>query len=121
MVDNILPVVAWELPVGNTERYTVFNELVLLRVNASDNVGIQRVIFSRFDSVLQQTVIIGEDTSAPYELTLDATTINFEWNQINALAYDTSGNGSNFASDQSFIWLFRTRTGYKIFLPITIR
>jgi len=121
VVDNILPVAAWELPVGNTERYTVFNETVLLRVNVSDNVGIQRVIFSRYDANLGQTVTIGEDTSAPYEWTLDATTLNFDWNQINALAYDTSGNVSDFANDQSFIWLFRTKTGYKIYLPITIR
>ncbi|MFZ6031095.1 MAG: DUF7507 domain-containing protein [Chloroflexota bacterium] len=121
VLDETPPTVSWVLPVSNGQLYNVFNEMVLLRVNTSDNVGVARVVFLRHDPELEDNVVIGEDTAAPYELTLDATTLNFEWNQISALAYDTSGNVSVFQTDQSFIWLYRLTMGYAVYLPLAIR
>jgi len=119
-IDMTVPTVTWVLPVTNKERYDIGKGMVvLLRVNASDNIGIGHVSFSYFDYRLQQTVLIGDDYSPPYEWNFNTIVLNPHFNQINAVAYDTSGNKSVFLVDQSYIWLYVQ--DFRIFLPMISR
>ena len=68
------------------EGATIFGT-VTLTASASDNVGIEGVEFSVDD------ISVGvEDATAPYEMTLDTTTLSDGAHTIAAHAHDTSGN-----------------------------
>lgn len=101
--DTELPVVNWTLPVGNEQTYVVENETVQLQVEATDNVGVARVRFFRWDAVNLQTIEIGDDYTAPYQVNIDCSTLNYNWNETKAVAYDAVGN----TSETRYIWLFR--------------
>jgi len=103
--DTEPPIVDWIAPVGNDEVYHVRDEVVQLEVSATDNVGVSRVWFYRWDAVNEQWVDIGEDVSSPYQMNLDSTTLNYEWNHVWAKAYDTAG----IESERKGIWLYRDR------------
>lgn len=100
--DTEPPVVTWTLPVSNEQTYIVEDETVQLQVEATDNVGIAQIEFVRWDAVNLQWVILGYDYTAPYQMNLNCTTLNYEFNQINAVAYDAAGN-----ADAKYIWLYR--------------
>jgi C1A family cysteine protease len=103
--DTQPPTVQWIAPVGNEQVYYVGNETVQLQVSAMDNVAISGVRFFRWDAVNNRVVELGNDYTAPYQMNLDASTLNYEWNEIDAIAYDSAGN----ASDPKWIWLYRDR------------
>lgn len=92
--DTEKPVVNWTLPVGNEQAWHVVNENVELSVSATDNVGVTRVHFYRWDNDNQIT--IGNDYTSPYSVTLDCSTLNLSLNAIYAKAYDAAGNQSDF-------------------------
>ncbi len=100
--DTTPPVVNWLVPVGNTQTYHCGNGIISLEVAATDNVAVSRVHFSRWDAVNLRTVDIGDDYTAPYQASLDCAALNFDWNQVDAVAYDTSGN-----ADDKYIWIYR--------------
>ncbi|MEJ5312349.1 MAG: Ig-like domain-containing protein [Anaerolineae bacterium] len=100
--DTEPPVVTWTLPVGNEQTYVVENETVQLQVETTDNVGVARVWFVRWDAVNSQWITIGNDYTAPYQTNLDCATLNYTWNQITAVAYDAAGN-----TDEKYLWLYR--------------
>ena len=56
--DTTAPQVVWVEPVGDTESYNVSGETVTLKVNATDNVAVDYVIFSRWDHPTQQLSLI---------------------------------------------------------------
>jgi hypothetical protein len=69
---------------------------VTLSASASDNVGVSKVEFY-VDSVLK-----GSDTSSPYSMTLDSTTLANGSHTLTAKAYDAAGNvGSSGATSFS--------------------
>jgi PKD repeat protein len=103
--DTEPPIVNWIAPVGNEQVYHVGNEVIQLEVSATDNVAVDRVRFYRWDAVNGRDVEIANDYTAPYRVSLDCGTLNYEWNQINAEAYDVAGN----RSDRKIIWLYRDR------------
>jgi uncharacterized repeat protein (TIGR01451 family) len=121
VADTTQPHVIWQLPVTNQQRFDVGSQSVLLRVSASDNVGVAYVRFSYYDYVQGKTVVIGDDFSAPYEWAFDTRVLNPKFNQINALAYDAAGNLSPFATDNSYIFLYYTQTEFKLYLPLILR
>jgi PKD repeat protein len=59
---------------------------ITLSASASDNVGVTKVEFY-VDSVLE-----GTDTTSPYSMTLDSTTLSNASHSLTAKAYDAAGN-----------------------------
>lgn len=100
--DSQPPTVTWTTPTGNEQTYHVTNGLVQLQVNATDNVAADHVSFNRWDAPNSRPVDLGTVFSPPYHVSIDASTLNYAWNQVNAVAYDTSGNSATH-----FIWLYR--------------
>lgn len=119
--DTEVPTVSWVAPVSNTLRYDVHAETVLLRVNALDNVAVERVRFARWDAVLGIFIDIGTVYTPPYEWHFNTSVLNPQWNQIVAVAFDTSGNRSDYVADASWIWLYRLDPFIRVFLPLLRR
>lgn len=94
--DTTPPTVNWTSPVTDGNTYPVISGSILLGVNATDDEGVARVHFIRYDAVLEEWVDIGDDYDPPYQIEILASSLNFGLNQINAQAIDTSGNGSNY-------------------------
>ena len=103
--DTEPPVVNWVAPASNTQTYHVRNETIRLEVEATDNVGVTRVRFYRWDAVNEVYVNIGYDDMPPYQFDLDCTILNYEWNQIFVQAFDAVGH----VSERKWIFLFRDR------------
>jgi hypothetical protein len=98
------PTVNWISPVGNGERYDVGEQMIELAVTATDNVGIMGVRFRRWDAVNEQYILIADSYTPPYRAPLDCGALSYEWNQVEAVAYDTAYNYT-----QVYIWLYRLR------------
>lgn len=65
---------------------------IALNATAGDNVGVSQVEF-RVDGVLK-----GSDSSAPYSLNLDSTTLSNGSHSLIVRAYDAAGNSANSAA-----------------------
>lgn len=111
------PVVYWTAPVENEHVHHVKDEIVLLEVSATDNRAVSKVQFYRWDAVRERYVDIGEDTTSPYQMTLDCSVLNEGWNQINATAHDEAGN----VSHSRHMWLYRLPMGNPIYLPVVLK
>jgi large repetitive protein len=112
--DKEPPVVTWIAPQVNFDnRYDVYGMPVLLKVEATDNIGIEYVYFFRWDAIANDFEAIKILAVGPYEYLFDTTVLNFTWNSIGVIAVDTSGN----ASEIQWIWLYRL---YPIFIPVLL-
>ena len=109
-IDAEKPQVTWVSPVTDGSGYFVKNGFVHLRADATDNLGVDRVRFYRWDKVKQYFVEIGTVDKSPYQWDLDTSMLYFEWNEIDVEAYDKAGN----VSDHQYIFLFRQ---YPLYLP----
>ena len=69
---------------------------------ASDNTGIQSVVFERWDAVNLQVIGITTVSSPPYQASVEVSTLNMEWNEILARVTDTAGNQA-----QASIFIYR--------------
>jgi uncharacterized repeat protein (TIGR01451 family) len=122
-VDNVNPTAIWRLPVGAEGILLVVNQIVLLEVEAADNVAVSYVRFYRWDPVLLKTVEIGNDYMAGtcqynpshvcYQWNLDTSVLRPKWNEIRVRAYDASGH----SSPDGYRILLKY-FGEQIFLPI---
>ncbi|MEO8161544.1 MAG: Ig-like domain-containing protein, partial [Arenimonas sp.] len=65
---------------------------ITLSATASDNVGVSKVEFN-VDGVLK-----GSDTSSPYSIALDSTTLTSASHSLTAKAFDAAGNASTSAA-----------------------
>ncbi|MEZ4515825.1 MAG: choice-of-anchor D domain-containing protein [Chloroflexota bacterium] len=99
--DTEAPTVNWIDPVGNSEVHKVGGETVKLKVSATDDVAIEHIEFRRWDHPTQQDILLFEDTSAPYETTLDTSDFTNDWNEVYVLAFDAAGNVA-----KEYIWLY---------------
>lgn len=104
--DAIAPEVVWVAPTGNGGSVECYSGGVLLEAQASDNVAVQRVHFSRWDAVALRSVDIADDSTVPYQATVQCSALNMEWNEIDVQAFDMSGNRSNIP----YVWIFRRAT-----------
>lgn len=86
------PTVTWLSPAVAHNSYDAYGELVTLKANATDNRGVTKVRFDWWDNTAQQRVLIGEDTTAPYEVNLGTNTLRPGCNIVNAGAFDAAGN-----------------------------
>jgi hypothetical protein len=93
-LDNEPPSISWTAPVFNDGHYWIGSGVIRLMVNASDNLGITRVRFYRWDEPNLQFVEIGSRSSPPYEWYLNVDALNPGWNEVDSEAYDTAGNVS---------------------------
>jgi len=100
--DGEPPMLSWIAPVTEGQVYHVSGEVVRLGVEATDNVGVSQVHFSRWDAAQEVVVDLGDSFSPPYQMDLDTRTLNYEWNEMRATAYDSTGNQRS-----AIIWLFR--------------
>jgi len=98
--DSTSPSVSWVSPTTEGQVYDVGDQTVQLEVTASDDVGVTKVVFYRWDYVNLQSVEIGTDYSAPYRLNFDTSVLLPDWNEIDAFAYDANNNSSG-----KYIWL----------------
>ncbi len=80
--DTTPPSVHWVTPVGDGQVHSASSGVVQLEVSATDSSGIHHVTFSRWDAVNLRTVEIAADYSAPYQTSLDVSTLNMDWNEI---------------------------------------
>jgi hypothetical protein len=129
--DNGAPTLSWIGPVTAGGEYPVGDQPIQLDASASDNVGIDRVVFYRWCPVPFCTesqpgeggtlVEIGRVTTSPYRFTLTVITgTNYldprvlvpGYNEIDAYAYDGAGNQSKY----TYIWLVNPYK--KVFLPL---
>ena len=106
------PAVSWTSPVGNSGTFNVSSGSVTLQASASDNVGVARVKFTRWDAVAGKWVDLATVSSAPWQTTLAVSTLNSGYNQVNVQAWDAAGN----ASTSPYIWLNRTVAPFDAFL-----
>jgi uncharacterized repeat protein (TIGR01451 family) len=116
IVDVVKPVVTWTEPVlGEGEHLYVFCrpncEIIPFSVEASDDIGVQKVRFYRWDHVIISYVVIGEDFTNPYTWEFDPSVLPPGINQIFVEAYDLSGQLSDRKRILLDKWLER-------FLPI---
>jgi VCBS repeat-containing protein len=112
--DAQAPQVTWISPVSDEGIQDVGDQIVRLEVSASDNVGVASVRFYRWDDLKQINIEIGIVYQPPYRWDLDTRTLNMGWNQINAKAYDSSGN----SSELGYIWLVKS---YHYYVPLIFR
>lgn len=114
-VDVIPPTAAvWVLPDtdGSINKYT--DGSIQLQVDLDASVqDVERVVFYRWDPILNQRLELGTVSLAPYILDIDVETFNYAWNEIDAAVYDKAGNRSAF----SHIWVVRNLP-VAAFLPI---
>lgn len=101
--DTTSPSLNWTRPVDNQETIVVGNETIQLEASATDNVGITKVHFFRWDTDTLEYVDVGDVFSAPFGWDLDTMSLNPGWNEIFAEAQDAAGN----VSIPESIWLYR--------------
>lgn len=111
--DSTNPVVNWIAPVNNEGVMNSGIGLITLQVSATDDVAVDYVRFVWWNANINQFVDLGNIYLDPYQLSINTQTLNDGWNQIFAIAYDTSGN----ASQRQYIWLYVAVSGFKVFLP----
>jgi len=90
---------------------------IRLRVRPISPEPISLVRFVRYDTVSEDWVTIGEDSDAPYQVYLNPADLHFEWNQINAYAFDLA---QDTASIQKPIFIYRRGSVYRFYLPLIL-
>jgi hypothetical protein len=115
--DATTPTVDWISPLPDGKVYEVYNQIVTLKVEAIDDLAVGYVEFYWWDAAKEKNVMIGKVYSAPYQIKLDTSELNIEWNQTFAVAYDTSGNKSG----RKFIWIFKLDDIWRLILPVISR
>ena len=116
--DNVAPEVSWIWPDLNQGEWIEVGTLIFpLEVHATDNVAVDYVLFRKWDPDAGDDgdwVDLGTVSNSPYRLGLDTSTLHEGFNQITALAYDSSGN-----SCESYIFLKVWRS--LVYLPAVRR
>ena len=79
--------VEWVAPVGNDETFDVSDGRIALSAEATDDTGVKRVEFWRFNNETGDWEFISEDDTAPYESSIDAEALGPGVNYLSADAY----------------------------------
>jgi hypothetical protein len=99
-IDRSYPTVTWTKPVSSRLTYFTYHQTVRLEVTATDNIGVDKVVFSRYNRCGPDEHI-GTVSSAPYWLNYDTTGLCHTTNavggydgnnEIDAQVYDLAGN-----------------------------
>jgi hypothetical protein len=89
-IDRTAPTVSLSAPASGA---TVSGAAVTVSATASDNAGLARVEFYR-----DNTTLLGTDSTSPYSISWDTTTIAAGSHTLKAIAYDVAGNATTSAS-----------------------
>ena len=117
-INEDAPSIEWVLPVGDAGVYETDSLVpIRLRVRPISPEPISLVRFVRYDTVSEDWVTIGEDSDAPYQVYLNPADLHFEWNQINAYAFDLA---QDTASIQKPIFIYRRGSVYRFYLPLIL-
>jgi len=95
-VDTTAPTVSLTAPAPTG---TYLNGPVLLTADASDDVGVSAVEFQ------VDGASVGEDTSAPFSVVIDANNYASGWHVVRARSRDGAGNLSGWSSVMVITWL----------------
>ena len=123
--DGTKPRVEFIGPIESGDQLDVYNQTVILKVNAEDDIEVDYVLFYWWDTTIPPKnpqddpggyVDLGIDNQPPFEWKLNTSILNPDFNQIFAKAYDNSGN----ESARDWIWLIFT-DGWRLFLPLANR
>jgi VCBS repeat-containing protein len=115
--DASSPSLVWIEPVGDGGQLDVFGEVIVLKVNATDDVSVDYVKFYRWDPNVQPSgafIDIGIDEDPPFEIPINTSILNYEFNEIRARAFDNTGKFSS----QKWIWLFRVPPTNYLYIPL---
>jgi uncharacterized repeat protein (TIGR01451 family) len=116
-VDVGNPVVNWVTPVTNEKYYYVdcqpVCQIIHFEASATDDGGVQRVNFYRWDHINEEYVDIATDYTYPYTWEFDTSVLPIGYNQIFARAYDYVGH----QSQRKRIFLAK----WAIYLPVVNR
>ena len=116
--NNVVPEVSWIWPdLNQGEWVEVGTQIFPPEVIASDIVAVDYVLFRKWDPDAGDDgdwVDLGTVSSSPYQLEFDTSTLREGFNQITAVAYDSSGDRSD-----SYILLKGWRS--QIYLPSVSR
>lgn len=100
--DTSPPTISWTQPIGNQQVHPVTNGPVSLEVTATDDIAVAQVSFSRWDALSELWVDLATVTTSPYGTTIEAATLDPDWNYISASAADRAGNTAG-----DYIWVLR--------------
>ena len=109
--DQVPPVITEVTPVDIGGYIEVFDEEFPVEVTVTDNFQVDCVSFSRWDAPNDQFVDLGVVCQNPFQIILDAKTLNFGWNEVILRAVDMAGNTSGYSS----IWFIRVN---KVHIPL---
>ena len=109
--DQLPPVITKVTPVDIGGYIEVFDEQIPVEATVTDNFQVDCVSFSRWDAPNDQFVDLGEVCQNPFQIILDAKTLNFGWNEVILRAVDMAGNSSGYSS----IWFIRVN---KVHIPL---
>jgi len=117
-INEDAPSIEWVLPVGDAGVYETDSLVpIRLRVRPISPEPISLVRFVRYDKMISDWVTIGEDEQAPYQVYLNPADLHFEWNQINAYAFDLAKDSFSI---QKFIFIFRRGSVFRVYLPLIL-
>ena len=119
--DDEAPAVEWVAPVGNDQTHRVSSGTVELRANVTDDTGVDRVEFWRFDNDDQEWVLISTDRSAPYRSSVNAAGLDPGLNVLSADGYDAAGNWTFEFIRLDVIPLDSTPPTVSLNLPATVK
>jgi hypothetical protein len=123
--DGTKPQVEFMAPVETGDQLDVYNQIVCLKVDAKDDIKVDRVRFYWWDSLKSKYVELGVDEDPPFEWCFDTVVLNGgyrapnllrNFNQIFAEAYDNSGN----ISSRKWIWLYKVADVWRALLPFVV-
>lgn len=108
--DVAAPSIVWKAPRQQDEAIQVVaSGTVLLHAQATDNVGVRRVDFVRWDAGGNRVLLGSDDKPSganEYTSSVFVASLDPDWNRIGATAIDAAGNQTT-----QHIWLFRTMPG----------
>lgn len=100
-IDTTSPTLTWIEPVSATQVAVAHGQLMQLRVEATDERELTKVVFRLWgDHPTQPPITLAEVTSPPYTHIINTIALNVGRTQVNATAYDAAGN-----FDDEFIWI----------------
>jgi uncharacterized repeat protein (TIGR01451 family) len=114
-IDSIPPTVSWIAPVGDDGIYYSSGETVTLVATATDDVGVESIIFLRWDQVNNYFIELGIDNTPPYQIQFDTSELYQGFNELKLRAYDIAGN----SAESKRILIFHA--GTLIYIPLISR
>jgi uncharacterized repeat protein (TIGR01451 family) len=117
LVDSVPPVVNWERPAKNGQRYVSGGGLVTLEASATDNDQVAWVEFRLWDHNGHKWISIGTDNTYPYQALFNSNILEvYQIYQMFVIGCDRAGNQSNPYDPLQVIYIERRLPVYLPFM-----